>query len=123
MQRKYELVYIVSPEATDDQVKWTYDSAFLNPSSWITLKGNPAGRDVAMDFIASAQNPESQLVLFEMLGNGPANPETDALIPDDQKALNCVSPEAVAKQIQLDQDWYADNYSAALERFLALASA
>jgi putative spermidine/putrescine transport system substrate-binding protein len=107
---------------TDGRIKWTFDNAFLNPSSWITLKGNPAGRDVAMDFIASTQRPESQLLLFEALGNGPANPETDGLIPDDKKALNCVSAEAVAKQIQLDQDWYADNYSAALEKFLALVS-
>lgn len=108
---------------TGDQVRWSFNNAFLNPSSWITLAGNPAGRDVAMDFIASSQDAESQVVLFEALGNGPANPEADALIPDDQKALNAVSPEAVAVQVQLDQDWYADNYAAALERFLALASA
>jgi putative spermidine/putrescine transport system substrate-binding protein len=108
---------------TGGRIKWTFDNAFLNPSSWITLKGNPAGPATAMDFIASTQNPESQLVLFNMLGNGPANPETDALIPEDQRHLNCVSPEAVAAQVQLDQDWYADNYSAALEKFLALASA
>ncbi|MBP7242832.1 ABC transporter substrate-binding protein [Amaricoccus sp.] len=108
---------------TDGRIKWKFDNAFLNPSSWITLKGNPAGRDVAMDFIASTQKPESQVVLFEMLRNGPANPEADALIPEDQRHLNCVSPEAVAVQVQLDQDWYADNYTAALEKWLALVSA
>lgn len=108
---------------TGDRIKWTFQDAFVNPSSWVTLKGNPAGRDVAMDFIASTQRPESQVVLFDMLGNGPANPEADALIPEDQRHLNCVSPEAMALQIQLDQDWYADNYSAALEKFLALVSA
>lgn len=107
---------------TDDQIKWGYDGGFLNSSTWITPKGNPAGRDNAMRFIATSQDAQSQVMLFDLLGNGPANPEADTLIPDDRKALNCVSPEAEAKQVTLNAEWYADNYSAALEKFLALVS-
>src|SRR6185437_9358180 len=102
--------------------KWGFDGGFVNSSTWIVIKGNPAGKDNAMKFIAESQKPENQLVLFEQMGNGPANPETDALIADDQKALNCASAEALAKQVALNAEWYADNYSAALEKFLALVS-
>jgi len=107
---------------TGGQIKWGFDGGFVNSSTWIVIKGNPAGKDNAMKFIAESQKPENQLVLFEQMGNGPANPETDALIADDQKALNCASAEALAKQVALNAEWYADNYSAALEKFLALVS-
>jgi putative spermidine/putrescine transport system substrate-binding protein len=107
---------------TEDKIKWGYDGGFLNSSTWITPKGNPAGRDNAMRFIAFSQDAKGQVMLFDLLGNGPANPEADALIPDNKKALNCVSPEAAAKQVTLNAEWYADNYSSALEKFLALVS-
>ena len=75
-----------------------------------------------MKFIASAQDPQKQLVMFDQLGQGPANPATDALIPDDKKRSTAPSAEALAKQVALDAEWYAENYSAALEKFLALVS-
>lgn len=107
---------------TEGQVKWGFDGGFVNASTWIVPKGNPAGRETGMRFIASAQDPASQVVLFDALGNGPASPQADALIPDDRKAQNCVSDEAMAKQVVLSAEWYADHYSPALEKFLALVS-
>jgi putative spermidine/putrescine transport system substrate-binding protein len=61
--------------------------------------------------------------MFDMLGQGPANPAADALIPADQARHNSVAPENVAKQIALDMEWYAENYSKALDEYLALISA
>ena len=52
-----------------------------------------------MKFIASAQDPKKQLVMFEMLGQGPANPAADALIPDDKQRINPVDPANMSKQI------------------------
>ena len=45
-----------------------------------------------MKFIASAQDPQKQLVMFDKLGQGPANPAADALIPADKKRINPVDP-------------------------------
>ncbi|MDH6233787.1 putative spermidine/putrescine transport system substrate-binding protein [Mesorhizobium soli] len=107
---------------TKDRVKWSYDGGFLTLDTFVTPKGNPAGRDTAMRFIAQSQDPVSQVKLFEFMGNGPANPEADALIPEEQRHLNCVSPEASSKQVFLDVEWYADNYSSALEKYLEVVS-
>ena len=76
-----------------------------------------------MKFIASAQDPKRQLVMFDMLGQGPANPATDALIPADKKHMNCVDPANMAKQVALDMPWYAENYGAALDDYIKVISA
>ena len=61
-----------------------------------------------MKFIACAQDPKKQIVMFDMLGQGPANPAADALVPDDRKRFNPVDPANMTKQIALDMAWYAD---------------
>ena len=61
--------------------------------------------------------------LFQLLGNGPANPAADALVPEDLKRYNPVDPDNYAQQIPLDMDWYEENYSAALDAYLAVISA
>lgn len=105
------------------RIKYIWDNGLISPGSLGVLKGNPGGREAAMQFLASVQIPERQLVMFEKLGQGPANPETDALIPADQQRHNCMAAENYAKQIPLDMGWYAENYSAALDEYLALISA
>jgi putative spermidine/putrescine transport system substrate-binding protein len=83
------------------------------------MKDNPGGRENAMKLLAAMQVPERQLVMFDMLGQGPANPAADALIPADERRHNCVEPENAQLQIPLDMEWYAENYSAALDKYLA----
>ncbi len=68
------------------QIKFIWDQGLLSPGAMAVIKGNPGGRDAAMKFIASAQDPKRQLVMFDMLGQGPANPATDALIAARQAA-------------------------------------
>lgn len=106
---------------TDDsegRIKWTFDNALLGCSNWGVLKGNPAGTEAAMKFIAYAQDPQTQVELFKMFGNGPANPAAAALIPDDRKHLNCTDPANLPKQIMLSHEWYTDHYGATLEQYL-----
>jgi putative spermidine/putrescine transport system substrate-binding protein len=57
-----------------------------------------------------------------MLGQGPANPATDALIPAEQKQINPVDPANLSKQITLDMEWYAENYTAALDEYTKIIS-
>jgi putative spermidine/putrescine transport system substrate-binding protein len=105
------------------KIKYVWDQGLLSPGALAVMKGGPGGRDAAMKFLATVQDPQRQLVMFEMLGQGPANPAADALIPAEQARHNCVAPENLAKQIPLDMEWYAENYSKALDEYLALISA
>lgn len=105
------------------RIKWVWNEGLLTPACMAVVKGNPAGRDTAMQFIASAQDPQKQVALFEIMGNGPANPAADALIPDDLKYLNPVDPANQELQVPLDMEWYADQYSDALNEFTKVISA
>jgi putative spermidine/putrescine transport system substrate-binding protein len=108
---------------TNGQIKFVWDQGLLSPGALAVIKGNPGGAANAMKFIASTQDPKRQLVMFDMLLQGPANPATDALIPVDKQRLNCVSPTNMAKQIALDMPWYAQNYSTALDEYIKVISA
>ena len=108
----------VITEDSEGRIKWTFDNALLGCSNWGVLKGNPAGTEAAMKFIAYAQDPQTQVELFKMFGNGPANPAAAALIPDDRKHLNCTDPANLPKQVMLSHEWYTDHYGATLEQYL-----
>lgn len=105
------------------RIKFIWDQGLLSPGAMAVIKGNPGGRDTAMKFIASAQDPQKQLVMFDMLGQGPANPAADALIPEEKKRLNPVDPANMSKQIPLDMEWYAENYGPALDEYTKIISA
>jgi len=105
------------------QIKFVWDQGLLSPGALGVIKGNPGGKDHAMKFIASAQDPKKQLVIFDILGQGPANPAADALIPAEKQKFNCVDPANMKKQITLDMPWYSEHYSAALDAYTAVISA
>jgi len=105
------------------QIKFVWDQGLISPGAMAVIKNNPAGKDTAMNFIASTQDPRKQLVAFELMGQGPANPATDALIPADKKRINPMDPANAARQIALNMPWYADNYGAALEAYTRIISA
>jgi putative spermidine/putrescine transport system substrate-binding protein len=105
------------------KIKFIWDQGLISPGALAVLKGNPGGKDAAMQFIASAQDPARQIVMFDKLGQGPANPAADALIPDDRKRINPVDPSNMVKQIVLDMPWYAENYGAALDEYTKIISA
>jgi putative spermidine/putrescine transport system substrate-binding protein len=105
------------------QIKFVWDQGLLSPGALAVVKGNPGGKDNAMKYIASAQDPKKQLVIFDLLGQGPANPAADALIPAEKQKFNCVEPGNAAKQITLDMPWYSEHYTAALDAYTAIISA
>ncbi|MDR0809560.1 MAG: ABC transporter substrate-binding protein [Gemmobacter sp.] len=104
-------------------IAFTWAQGLVSPGAMAVLKGNPGGKENAMKFIASAQDPAKQVIMFEMLGQGPANPAADALIPAELQQYNPVSPEKLAVQIPLDMAWYETNYGPALDEFLKIISA
>jgi putative spermidine/putrescine transport system substrate-binding protein len=108
---------------SDGQIKFVWNQGLLSPGALAVIKNNPGGKQNAMKFIASAQAPQRQLVIFNMLGQGPANPATDALIPADKKRYICVDPANMSKQIALNMDWYSENYGKALDDYTKVISA
>lgn len=110
-------------EDSGGAIKFIWDQGLVSPGALAVLKNNPGGKDAAMQFIASAQNPERQLVMFERLGQGPANPATDELIPEDKRRINPVDPANMSKQITLNMEWYAEHYGTALDEYTKIISA
>ena len=110
-------------EDSEGDIKFIWVDGLAAPGSMAVIKGNPAGRDVAMQYIAAAQDPEKQVRMFELLGQGPGNPAADALVPDEIKRFNPVDPANFPQQVPLDMAWYEENYGAALDAYLGIASA
>lgn len=109
-------------EDSGGDVTFTWNEGLISPGALGVLKNNPAGPELAMKFIALTQEPERQLIMFDMLGQAPANPATDALIPAEERRFNAMDPENAAKQVTLDMGWYEANYTAALDAYLKLVS-
>ena len=109
-------------EDTGGDVKFIWDEGLISPGAMAVLKGNPGGKENAMKFIAAAQDPEKQVVMFEMLGQGPANPAADKLIPEDEARFNAVDAANFAVQLPLDMAWYEEHYGAALDEYLKIIS-
>ncbi|QPM90290.1 ABC transporter substrate-binding protein [Pseudooceanicola algae] len=107
---------------TEGEIKMTWAEGIVAPGSTGVLANNPGGEEAAMKYIASTQDPAKQVKLFELLGNGPANPEADALVPDEDKKYNPVDPANFVQQIPLDMEWYEENYGAALDTYLGVIS-
>ncbi|MCA0942701.1 ABC transporter substrate-binding protein [Salipiger pacificus] len=108
---------------TEGEITFTWDGGIIGPGGIAVVKGNPGGTEAAMRYIAATQEPERQVVLFQLLGNGPSNPAADALIPEEERKFNPMDPENLPKQTALDMDWYEKNYSAALDAYLQIISA
>ncbi|CAN7219866.1 ABC transporter substrate-binding protein [Rhizobium sp. LjRoot30] len=104
-------------------IKFVWDQGLISPGAMAVLKGNPGGKEAAMKFIASAQDPKKQVIMFEMLGQGPANPAADALLSAEQARLNPVDPANMSKQVALDMAWYETNYGPALDEYTKIISA
>ena len=110
-------------EDSGGNIKFIWADGLISPGAMAVLKGNPGGKDEAMKFIAAAQDPEAQIVMFEKLGQGPANPAADRLIPVDETRFNPVDPANFSQQVALDMPWYEANYGPALDAYLAIVSA
>jgi len=110
-------------EDSGGDVRFIWNQGLIAPGAMAVLKNNPGGAAAAMQFIAAAQDPARQLVMFEMLGQGPGNPAADALVPADQARFNPEDPANFAQQVPLDVAWYEKNYGPALDEYLKIISA
>ncbi len=96
-------------QETNGDVTWTWQDGIVTAGMWNVPKGNPAGAETAMKFIASSQDPDQQLVLFNAMGNGPANPAAAAMVPADKKHIDPGQPENLAVQVLQNGPWYEED--------------
>ena len=108
---------------SNGRFKFIWNQGTIAAGSMAVIKGNPGGKDAAMQFIASAQDPTKQVVMFNLLGQGPANPAADALLSAADAKYNPVDPANAAQQVPLNTDWYETNYGASLDEYLKIVSA
>ena len=106
-------------EETGGVWDWTWQDAIVLPGAWVVPRNNPAG-DAVWPFLASTQIPERQVLLFELFGNAPANPEAAALVPPELQRFNATDPENYAKQLPVDSEWYGNNVARANTDYLDL---
>ncbi|WP_225027154.1 ABC transporter substrate-binding protein [Xinfangfangia pollutisoli] len=101
---------------------WTWTNNMLSTSAWSVPKGNPAGKKV-FDFINSALDPEGQLTLLRLMGNGPTNPKALALMTDADKAIDPTAPGNTEGQVTISQDYYAANEAELQNQYLDFIAA
>jgi putative spermidine/putrescine transport system substrate-binding protein len=110
---------------TNGRVDFTWNEGIVDTAGYVVLKGNPAGREWAMRWLAKLQDPDSQVELFRCIGTGCTNPASVNIIKDKYPELqrfNPSEPENYKLQIPLDYNYYADKYEENLDRYLDLIS-
>jgi len=108
---------------TDEKVKWTWDKGQAAPAGWLTPKGNPAGIEPAMQWVAAMQEPALQVAVMNCFGQGPANPAAADLMTPAERRLHPAAPENYKVQIPIDSEYYAVHYDQVLNEYLDLISA
>jgi len=103
---------------TNGRYKLVMNEAIAMPGAYIVPKGNPAGREAIMQFIANAQSVPAQLALFECLGMTPSNPEAFAQVPEDEQFYTITSAQNIDNIIYNDPVWWGENGSDAVNAFL-----
>jgi putative spermidine/putrescine transport system substrate-binding protein len=106
---------------TKGRIDWTFRGGVLIPSIWVVPANNPAGKQ-AMVAIATTQDAATQIALLRALGNGPANPQANALVPDELRAVNPATPANFAVQAKMNGDWWMHNYADTMKAFLDMTT-
>lgn len=105
----------------NSQFTWTWNNNLMFASAWSVPKGNPAGKKV-FDFINSSMEPEGQITLLRIMGNGPSNPKALALMTEEDKAVYSLAPENAKTGLKISAQYYADNEAALQNKFLDFIS-
>jgi putative spermidine/putrescine transport system substrate-binding protein len=101
-----------------DPVGMEYGQGLFTVSPWVVVKGakNKANAMKFIDFIA---RPEPQAALHSELIYGPSNPKALPLIKPDVARLLPTHPDNLAKQVEVDTDYWQANEEKVTERLTA----
>jgi putative spermidine/putrescine transport system substrate-binding protein len=99
-------------------IDFSFNDGVFVVGGWAIPRGNPAGRANANKFIAAAQEPQAQLKVYLSLFNGPANPRTADIFPEDKRLLNPSDPANMKVQAISDPVYWGENLSRIQDRWL-----
>lgn len=100
---------------------WTWNQNLLFCGAWVVPKNNPSGKKV-FDFINAALEPQAQIDLMRIMGNGPTNPAAEALMTDADRKLSPTSPANTKGQVLVSSDYYGTHEAELQNRFLDFIS-
>jgi putative spermidine/putrescine transport system substrate-binding protein len=107
---------------TNGDWDYTYNQAILSTYGWLVPKGNPAGREKVMKYIAFMQDPERQVAWMKRTTNGPANPDAAKLLSPVDLASTPGAPENLKRQLRYNYDWFAQFYPVVEPQYIAAIS-
>lgn len=105
-------------EDTNGRFKLVMNEAIAMPGAYLVPKGNPAGLENAMKFIATAQSIEAQLGLLNCLGMTPSNPEAFNKIPNAMQDYAITSAKNIDRVVFNDPVWWAENIGDTVNAYL-----
>ncbi len=89
------------------------------PVTWDTLvipKGSP-NKDLAVQLIEFASQPEQAAKFAELSGAGAANTSAEPQLNDLQKQVDAWAPEHEAKRHFINADWWTEHYNEVVEKW------
>lgn len=99
-----------APEAVE------YNEGIMLSASWVVPKNAPH-KELAMEFINYATQAEQQLKFSQNIDYGSNNQKAVDLMDDELKERLGQTDEQQANQIQVNFQWWVDNYDEVNERF------
>jgi len=101
----------VLEQETNGRIKFVWNQGLLQAGIFVIPRGAPGGAAAHRLLGSMLANPEPQVELLKLMGNGPTNPRAAALVPAEFRRFNPTDPENVKLQVTLDGDWWGDNYT------------
>lgn len=103
---------------SNGRIKFIWNQGLLQAGIFVIPRGNPGG-EMAQRLLASMlANPEGQVGLLGLLGNGPTNPAAAAQVPAELKPNNPTDPANERLQLTLNGEWWGANYQQANQDYL-----
>lgn len=96
----------------------TYNEGMRIAAGWVVPKGAP-NKENAMKFINFISSAEQQAAFSSQIPYGSTNPEAVKLLSAEQIERIGQTPEQVAHEFYIDNDYWADHLTEVVERFNA----
>lgn len=103
---------------TNGRIKFIWNQGLLQPGIFVIPRGAPGGEMTQRLLASMLANPDGQIGLLQLLGNGPTNPAAAARVPAEFRQFNPTDPENAKLQVPIDGLWWGANYAQVNQDFL-----
>lgn len=107
---------VFSAQEAGSPVAIESNQAILSPDVWVVPKG-AKHKEEAMQFLAYQAQAQISADYVTQYHYGPGNSTAYDLVDDETYDKLMVTPETRDSQLLVSEEWWSENYDAALERF------